>query len=54
VRLPRGIRAVMITGDHRITATAIAKEIGLWDEGDEAITGSELALVSTMTSSRPA
>jgi Ca2+-transporting ATPase len=38
-----GIRAVMITGDHRITATAIAKEIGLWDEGDEAITGSELA-----------
>jgi Ca2+-transporting ATPase len=39
-----GIRAVMITGDHRITATAIAKEIGLWDEGDEAITGSELAL----------
>ncbi|MFO0759762.1 MAG: cation-translocating P-type ATPase [Byssovorax sp.] len=38
-----GIRAVMITGDHRLTATAIAKEIGLWDEGDQAITGSELA-----------
>ena len=38
-----GIRAVMITGDHRITATAIAREIGLWDEGDEAITGAELA-----------
>ncbi len=38
-----GIRAVMITGDHRLTATAIAKEIGLWDEGDEAITGAELA-----------
>ncbi|MDI1447758.1 cation-translocating P-type ATPase [Polyangium sp. 6x1] len=38
-----GIRAVMITGDHKLTATAIAKEIGLWDEGDEAITGSELA-----------
>jgi Ca2+-transporting ATPase len=38
-----GIRAVMITGDHRITARAIALEIGLWDEGDEAITGSELA-----------
>jgi P-type Ca2+ transporter type 2C len=38
-----GIRAVMITGDHRITATAIAREIGLWDDGDEAITGSELA-----------
>ena len=38
-----GIRAVMITGDHRLTATAIAKEIGLWDEGDQAITGAELA-----------
>ena len=38
-----GIRAVMITGDHRITATAIAREIGLWDEGDEAVTGSDLA-----------
>ncbi|MFO0586684.1 MAG: cation-translocating P-type ATPase [Polyangiaceae bacterium] len=38
-----GIRAVMITGDHRLTATAIAQEIGLWDEGDEAISGSELA-----------
>jgi Ca2+-transporting ATPase len=38
-----GIRAVMITGDHRLTATAIAREIGLWDEGDEAITGAELA-----------
>ncbi len=38
-----GIRAVMITGDHRITATAIAREIGLWDEGDEAVTGAELA-----------
>jgi Ca2+-transporting ATPase len=33
----------MITGDHRLTATAIAQEIGLWDEGDEAITGAELA-----------
>jgi Ca2+-transporting ATPase len=38
-----GIRAVMITGDHRLTATAIAQEIGLWEEGDEAITGAELA-----------
>jgi P-type Ca2+ transporter type 2C len=38
-----GIRAVMITGDHRLTATAIAQEIGLWDEGDEAITGAELS-----------
>jgi P-type Ca2+ transporter type 2C len=41
-----GIRAVMITGDHKITATAIAHEIGLWVEGDEAITGAELAETS--------
>jgi Ca2+-transporting ATPase len=41
-----GIRAVMITGDHKLTATAIAQEIGLWDEGDEAITGAELAAAS--------
>ena len=41
-----GIRAVMITGDHRLTAIAIAQEIGLWDEGDEAITGTELAETS--------
>lgn len=41
-----GLRAVMITGDHRLTATAIAKEIGLWDEGDESISGSELAALS--------
>jgi Ca2+-transporting ATPase len=41
-----GIRAVMITGDHRLTATAIAQEIGLWDDGDEAITGAELAETS--------
>ena len=38
-----GIRAVMITGDHKLTATAIAEEIGMWDPGDLAITGSELA-----------
>lgn len=40
-----GIRAVMITGDHKLTATAIAKEIGLWEDGDEVITGSELSLI---------
>jgi len=41
-----GIRAVMITGDHRLTATAIAKEIGLWEDGDEVVSGSELAAMS--------
>ena len=37
-----GIRPVMITGDHKITAVAIAREIGIYLEGDKAITGSEL------------
>ena len=37
-----GIRPVMITGDHKITATAIAKQIGIFSEGDLAVTGAEL------------
>ncbi|WP_394527398.1 cation-translocating P-type ATPase [Lacrimispora sp. JR3] len=37
-----GIRTVMITGDHKITATAIAKQIGIFEEGDMAVTGAEL------------
>lgn len=37
-----GIRVVMITGDHRVTAQAIAKEAGIWHEGDEIISGDEL------------
>ncbi len=41
-----GIKPVMITGDHVVTAGAIAKELGILLEGDDAITGAELAQMS--------
>ena len=41
-----GIRAVMITGDDKLTARAIAEEIGMWEAKDEAVTGSELEAMS--------
>ena len=41
-----GIRAVMITGDHKDTAVAIAKELGIITDASEAITGAELDAVS--------
>ena len=41
-----GIKPVMITGDHKITASAIAKQIGILQEGDRAIEGIELDKMS--------
>ena len=41
-----GIRPVMITGDHVITASAIARDLGILREGDRAITGAELDAMS--------
>lgn len=41
-----GIMPVMITGDHKITATAIAEAIGIFRQGDIAVTGSELDSMS--------
>ncbi len=41
-----GIRPVMITGDHKTTAQAIGRDIGLMAEGDEALTGRELDALS--------
>lgn len=37
-----GIRTIMITGDHKITALAIAKELDIYREGDTIISGDEL------------
>ncbi len=41
-----GIRTIMFTGDHITTATAVAKSLGLLEEGQKAITGEELAKLS--------
>lgn len=41
-----GIKTVMITGDHKTTAVAIAQEIGIAQEGDLALTGTELDALS--------
>ena len=44
-----GIRTVMITGDHIDTATAIAKELGILEEGQRAVSGSELGAMDDET-----
>lgn len=37
-----GIRTIMITGDHKVTALAIAQELSIWQEGDTVLSGDEL------------
>ncbi len=41
-----GIRVVMITGDHKITAQAIAKEAGIYHNGDTVLTGEDIDILS--------
>ena len=41
-----GIKPIMITGDHKVTASAIARRIGILQEGDIAVTGTELDAMS--------
>ncbi|MEM3601898.1 MAG: cation-translocating P-type ATPase [Candidatus Bathyarchaeia archaeon] len=41
-----GIKAVMITGDHKLTAIAVAKDVGIFKEGDMVLTGAEMDKLS--------
>lgn len=41
-----GIRTVMITGDHKLTAVAVAREVGIFREGDLVLTGAEMMAMS--------
>lgn len=40
------IKPIMITGDHKLTAVAVAKEVGIYHEGDRVLTGEELEKMS--------
>ncbi len=44
--LKAGIKPVMITGDHKITASAIARELGIMQEHDAVLTGTDVELLS--------
>ena len=41
-----GIKSIMITGDHKLTAVAIAKEMGIFKDGDRVLTGEELEKIT--------
>jgi Ca2+-transporting ATPase len=41
-----GIRSIMITGDHKLTAVAIAREMGIYQEGDRVLIGEELETIT--------
>ena len=43
-----GIRIIMITGDHKLTATAIAKDLGIYKKGDLVVDGEELSRMSDL------
>ena len=47
-----GIRPVMITGDHKDTAVAIAKDLGMIESADEALTGAQLNEIDDETFDR--
>lgn len=44
-----GIRPIMITGDHKLTAVAIARELDIFRDGDRAVTGADLDVMSQQT-----
>jgi Ca2+-transporting ATPase len=44
-----GVRVVMITGDYPLTARAVAREVGIWSEGDRVLTGQEVGKLDDVT-----